>query len=861
MATRAFSGVVYGSNETGLVHLPLDEVKVRALVIDGIQVFSNLASENTPRAKYVFPVPARSAVCAFEMHTEDGRMIRGIAKERQQAKEEHVQALNDGKLTSLVEWATDDIFTISVGSVPAGQSVTTHLTYVLDLMNNDIASQIRLQLPMSVGQRYGMLPAGMEDASGISSRTRIRITIVIQTRGAIRAIASPTHPRLSVIPYETHRGRPSRHRMIAKFRSHEYLMQDFVLTIEAEGLDVPRCFAECGPAGSGTVALQLTMVPNFQPLPLRSKEYIFLVDRSGSMSEENRMEIAKSTLVMLLHSLPKNNTFNIFSFGEWSDSLFATSQVYSETTLFEAVTHVDRMSADYRTTEIRAALEHVFRSRNLSLPTEVFVLTDGEVYDDSATSCVLDAVRESRAHAPLHVFVLGIGDTASSAMCQGIADAGRGVYLMTTSSEDILGKSASLVRAGRTSFLKNITIDWGLAHRDTTDGGVRFIGDEATIRQAPPLIESIYPGHRFITFAIVKHDQFVVPKEIVIHGERDGRIVDVRVAVEQAKFPNELPQIPLIHTLAARQLVTCTLMSDIEAGQTLTDEQKRASVIRLGEQYQLATRYTSFVAIEDHIQTTMGDHPRISRRRRSRDILQDSSLSVTDPPSWTSYLSLALDYATSLASAFVNAVFRPWVSSFGGNYVPSEDPQETDAESHIDGSDEDFSDDYSTMSSLLSYTESEWSDEPVRPLLPPLLDPNTRSPSPHFERDQTAPLPGNGPQGHVQFGAPASAHPPPVQSGVFELVRLQSFDGSFAPTDDLGRLIGADATTMASRLRVDPKVWATALAVVYLRKHLRQQPELLDGLLEKAMQFMHETEVASGVHLEALLERARTVVI
>lgn len=42
-------------------------------------------------------------------------------------------------------------------------------------------------------------------------------------------------------------------------------------------------------------------------------------------------------------------------------------------------THVDSMEANYGGTEIRQALQHVLNSRTTSMPTAVFVLTDGEV--------------------------------------------------------------------------------------------------------------------------------------------------------------------------------------------------------------------------------------------------------------------------------------------------------------------------------------------------------------------------------------------------------------------------------------------------------------------------------------------------
>ncbi len=111
------------------------------------QVFSNTSSDPTIRAKYVFPVPAQAAVCAFEMRTEDGRVITGTAKEKRKAAEEHEKAARQGRMTGLVEWATDDgnyrflglsncstylrftlVFTISLGCLPEGQRVTTTVT-------------------------------------------------------------------------------------------------------------------------------------------------------------------------------------------------------------------------------------------------------------------------------------------------------------------------------------------------------------------------------------------------------------------------------------------------------------------------------------------------------------------------------------------------------------------------------------------------------------------------------------------------------------------------------------------------------------------------------------------------------------
>jgi hypothetical protein len=209
----------------------------------------------------------------------------------------------------------------------------------MDLMDNDLSHQVRLQLPMWVGERYGQLPQGMVDASAPSKRTRVSFDAHIQMKGVISSVASPSHPNVQVESYMTRAGRRSRHRATAKFRSPEFLQEDFVLVVEAAGLDLPRCFAEADPRGSDSLAMQLTLMPKFDLPRVASQEYIFLVDRSGSMSG-HRIETAKRTLVALLRTMPGDGTtFNIFSFGSpRCDSLWTPgSQPYTDKSIAQAV--------------------------------------------------------------------------------------------------------------------------------------------------------------------------------------------------------------------------------------------------------------------------------------------------------------------------------------------------------------------------------------------------------------------------------------------------------------------------------------------------------------------------------------------
>ena len=60
------------------------------------------------QSKYVFPIPARAAICAFKMTAPDGTVIAAVAKEKEQAKREHEAAISQGFTTALVEHISDD---------------------------------------------------------------------------------------------------------------------------------------------------------------------------------------------------------------------------------------------------------------------------------------------------------------------------------------------------------------------------------------------------------------------------------------------------------------------------------------------------------------------------------------------------------------------------------------------------------------------------------------------------------------------------------------------------------------------------------------------------------------------------------
>lgn len=66
-------------------------------------------------------------------------------------------------------------------------------------MDDDVSDQVRLQLPMYIGSRYGTLPIDMAGAR-TAPPNRINISVDVRMQGAMKTIASPTHPSVIVAP-------------------------------------------------------------------------------------------------------------------------------------------------------------------------------------------------------------------------------------------------------------------------------------------------------------------------------------------------------------------------------------------------------------------------------------------------------------------------------------------------------------------------------------------------------------------------------------------------------------------------------------------------------------------------------------
>ena len=569
--------------------------------------------------------------------------------------------------------------------------------------------------------------------------------------------------------------------------------------------------------------------------------------------------------------------------------------------------HIRGMEANYGGTELEAALQKVFAERNRLMPTMVFVLTDGQVrvlhhfcygvlilspkitQPDPVLLTVRIAMSQATPDAPLRIFSLGIGNYVTTEVVEGIAREGHGECLFAVKSEAIIGKCSKLLRAGRSSFVEGVSIDWGISERrqdSLANSRATFSVDLGPLHvelQPPPMIQQmphqitkIYPGTRFVVFALTTQKR--IPREVTLRGQLNGGdgLIEKKVPVSHVKVFNKTDPGRLIHTLAARRLITelteerAPLPIAVDPT-TSAEDVRKAAIVRLGIEYQLASRYTSFVAVDD------GRDPHSTNRhgrRRSRSPARsgdDQTMDAFAPFSSRTVIGSALNFGLSFVAFMSSALFRyldggmntytrrytrrpPGAYSSSSSSSSSLAPGPIDSHSAQEEEDEDSdsTDTLSTLSSLES-SISDWYSERRR-RRPPTTQGAPRSPTPDIQGQDPDPT-GADPQQQQ-----SSAPPPPVPAEVLELVHLLHSDGRFPLDDALGRIVGHEALRKPADIQADDALWATALAVAYLQKHLalNGQRDLLDGLLDKVMESIDGTMRAE---FEMWVSRASSLVL
>lgn len=666
--------VIGGGGEGGRASAPLEHVSVTGVLHDTVaeyvleQRYVNPRSDVAIEAVYTFPLYEGVAVSGFEAEV-DGRKIVGRVEEKAAARKEYDEAVKAGKVASLLAQERPDVFQASIGNIPPEKKICIRITLVSETKQDADENQVRFVLPTTVAPRFGASPiASASDAK--SSASTLSVTMACAMSKPITSIQSPSHTievRLgsseasasSVTAFEPNRARVS-------LTADSLLEKDFVLVVQAQGLDAPRAVVERHPR-DGTHAVSLTFAPRFALQPLRSSELIFLVDRSGSMGG-SQIKQAGDALELFLRSIPfEDHCFNVIGFGSSHKALFpGASAPYNEESLATSTAYAQKLRADMGGTEMTSAFQEALHRRRRDVPTQIFLLTDGQIWNvDTLVQVIKSAVAEAETTSPssfVRVFSLGVGPSVSHHLIESVARAGGGYAQHVVTGERMEKKVVNMLKSALMPPITNLAVQWAPIDDIDDFEMVEVVGEskpspensnkptinlfdtEAAspppppptplpeivipIHQAPFKVPALYRGARFTIYAILSATT-PVPTELLLRGESPDGPVELKVSVEAVQEGETM-----LHALAARAMVrdledgaSCihalgraateamlttlgvrVLTQDGEKypalplSSNLVFELTKRTILDLALKYNLSSKYTSWVAVDTQSQ-------------------------------------------------------------------------------------------------------------------------------------------------------------------------------------------------------------------------------------------------------------------
>ncbi|XP_063157094.1 von Willebrand factor A domain-containing protein 5A-like isoform X1 [Candoia aspera] len=483
------------------------DILVRGFVADVVSELQYQNEEKSPvEATFVFPLDDEAAVYAFE-GLIGGTRIEAQIREKKQAEQEYEDALSEGRQAFLLEREenTSDVFTCSLGNLPPGGEATLKLRYV-QALSVEPDGAVRFVLPAVLNPRY--VPAAGSEGGTVSQRVpRMPTGALPYTLSLTARVESPyginrmeSKCSLDPLQYMTEDHTAAQ---VSLAKGHQF-DRDVELLIYYEDVHKTSAILEAGKSGAapgslmGDPALLLTLYPNIptvKPGQSVAGEFIFLLDRSGSMditmdnqnSSPSRIQSAKETLIFLLKSLPLGCYFNIYGFGSTFDSLYPQSVEYTQETMNTSIQRVKELKSDLGGTEILRPLKAIYSQPCLEgRPRQLFVFTDGEVSNTN------EAIAEVRLHSSSHrCFSFGIGEGASTALIKGIARAAGGSAEFITGKERMQAKALQSLKKALQPAVTGISLSWELPP-----------GLEATLVGSGPQV--IFQGQRCLIYAQVR---------------------------------------------------------------------------------------------------------------------------------------------------------------------------------------------------------------------------------------------------------------------------------------------------------------------------------------------------------------------
>lgn len=551
-------------------------------------------------ASYIFPASTSAAVHGMKMEIGD-EVITAVVQEKEEAKETFEEAKSEGKSASLLEEQRPNVFSMNVANVMPGDTLRIELHYTEMISPTD--GTYEFVFPTVVGPRYPSMSPEEDDNDSTSPRSgnsnsqewisapylmegslpkgTYSIDVKLAAGVPITSLVSKSHDIHIDWTGDSEA-------QITLANPADYAgNRDFILDYQLTGDDISSGLLLNTGKNENFFMLMLQPPKRTAPEQVLPREYLFLLDISGSMYGFP-LDTAKLLITDLVSGLKESDQFNLILFADGDPLLLAPESVAAtEYNVRRAIELIDQQEGGGGT-ELADALRKALSTQTAPGKTRsIITITDGYL---SGESEIFDLVRDHMDEADF--FSFGIGSSVNRHLIEGMAKTGLGEAFIVTEPEEAAETAERFRTYIESPILTNIQLSFdGFEVYDMEPAAVPTL-----FAQRPIIVYGKWRGEPAGT--------------VTITGSTGARLFTKQTDFYQQISVSEISvqeDNEALRYLWARKRVEQLTDFGLSNMNNAAADAVRNEVTAIGINYHLLTPYTSFVAVTETVRNTQGD--------------------------------------------------------------------------------------------------------------------------------------------------------------------------------------------------------------------------------------------------------------
>ncbi len=566
------------SSDPSVDRLPLRstkaEVNIAGVIADVTvtQVYKN-EGQNTLEAIYVFPASTKAAVYGMKMKVGSRTIVAEI-KEKEVARREYEAAKSTGKRASLLEQSRPNVFQMNVANIAPGDEIKVTLQYTELLVPTK--GVYEFAYPTVVGPRYSEQPAATASASeqfvatpytkaGKLPTYDFDIKVHLAAGMPIQDVTCNTHQ------VNIHFKELTTAEIYLDKSESSGGNRDYILNYQLAGGEIESGLLLYEHGDENFFLLMVQPPKRVTPKKLPPREYVFIVDVSGSM-RGFPLNTSKKLLRDLIVNLKPTDKFNVLLFAGTSGALADESLLASTENINMALNVIDNQRGGGGTRLLPAMQKALDLPRAEGISRSMVIVTDGYVRVEKEA---FDLIRNNLDQSNL--FSFGIGSSVNRYIIEGMAHVGMGEPMIITKPSEAHEQAEDFRQYIKSPVLTQIKPKFS----DFEVYDMEPVSVPDVLADRPIIIFGKYRG---------KPKGKITIKGFTGNNKRYKKTFDV----SQYKAS---PKNAALRYLWAREKVK--VLDDYNKLERY--DARKAEITQLGLDYNLMTAYTSFVAVDHEI--------------------------------------------------------------------------------------------------------------------------------------------------------------------------------------------------------------------------------------------------------------------